>query len=92
MATKIIFQDTPFGFNEIRLGTLTVYCGKVRIKGIEYTVQTPYLNINYQNGYCTLSFEVTDKQLANYLYRVVGKVCKEVAQSKLDEKWKWLNN
>lgn len=92
MATPVIFQKTPFGFNTIELGSLTIYTGKVRIKGIEYTGSTPYLNCKYHNGYCILSFEVIDRHLANHLYQVLGKLCKEVAQSKLDQKWKWLNN
>ena len=91
MATQIIFQNTPFGFNTIELGTLKIYTGKVRLKNIEYLGNTPYLNCKYHKGYCILSFEVIDRHLANHLYQVLGKLCKEVAQSKLDRKWSWIN-
>lgn len=91
MSTPIIFQNTPFGFNTIELGTLKIYTGKIRIKGIQFLGSEPYLNTKYHKGYCTLSFEVIDRQLANHLYQVLGKLCREVAQSKLDQKWKWLN-
>ena len=91
MATKIIFQDPPWGFSEVRMNSLTIYCGKVKLKGIEYTGREPYLNAKHYNGYCTLSFEVIDRQLANHLFRVIGKLCRDVAQYKLEEKWKWLD-
>lgn len=92
MATQIIFQNTPFGFNTIELGTLKIYTGKVRIKNIEYLGNTPYLNCKYHKEYCILSFEVIDRQLANHLYQVLGKLCKEVAQSKLNKKYSWIAN
>ena len=92
MATKILFQETPFGFNTIQLGSLTVYTGKVRIKGIQYTGNTPNISVKYHKDYCIISFEVIGKELANKLYKEVGTICKEVAQSKLDQKWKFLNS
>ena len=91
MATKILFQETPFGFNTIQLGSLTVYTGKVRIKGIQYTGNTPNISVKYNKGYCIISFEVLNKELANKLYNEIGRICKEVAQSKLEQKWRWLN-
>lgn len=91
MPTKIIFQDPPWGFSEVRMGSLTVYCGRVRIKNIQFNPGRAYLNVAYHNEYCYISFEVTDKLLANDLYRVIGKLCREVAQAKLDGKWGWLD-
>ena len=92
MAVATKFVDTPFGFTTIKMGGLEIYCGKVRIKGIEFRPDRAYLRVKYHKGYCIISFEVTDKLIANDLYRVVGSLCREVAQSKLNEKWKWLNS
>ena len=91
MATEIIFQKTPFGFKTIQLGTLEIFTGKVRIKGIEYVGNTPFLNKKYHKGYCILSFEVIDRELAKKLYLEIAKICKEVAQDKLNRKWAWAN-
>lgn len=91
MSIPKIFTETPYGFNVIELGSLTVYCGKVRIKGIQFTPDRAYINVHYKGPYCIISFEVTDKRLANDLYRVLGTLCREVAQSRLNEKWKWLD-
>lgn len=87
---SLVYQKTPYGFNTLCIGSLTVYCGKVRIKGIQFTTNKPYLNVSYNDGYCTISFEVIDKQLAIELYNIVGRTCREVAQSRLDSKWSWL--
>jgi hypothetical protein len=91
MATKIVFQESPWGFSELRMGSLTIYCGKVRIKGVQFNPGRAYLNVRYHNGFCIISFEVTDKLLANDLYRVIGNLCREVAQAKLNGKWGWLD-
>ena len=91
MSLPIIFADMPFGFNEIRLGTLKVYAAKLRFKGIRYQPGLPYINVHYHGEYCHISFEVTDKPFADYLYQILGKLARDVAQAKLDKKYGWVN-
>lgn len=91
MVTNTIFQATPFGFNKIELGTLIIYTGKVRIKGIKYVPDRAYINVRYNGPYCFISFEVIDRDLALDLYQTLGRLCKSVAQARLDQKWGWIN-
>jgi hypothetical protein len=92
MPLPIIYTDTPFGFREIKLGSLTVYTGKVRFKGITYVPKAPYLNVHYHRGYCIISFEVVDKLLADHLFHTLGKLCRDISQARLDQKWGWINS
>ena len=89
MPVNRINENTPFGFNIIELGSLTVYTGKLRFKGIEYSPGRPYINVKYVRGYCIISFEVIDRELGNELYRVLARLAKGIAQSRLNEKWRW---
>ena len=90
MAVPIIYTDTPFGFRIVQLGTLTIYCGKLRYKDIKYVSNRAYLNVKYVNGYCIISFEVTDRILANDLYQEMGRLAKGLAQARVDQKWGWV--
>lgn len=94
MPTQTIFTDTPYGFKTLQVGSLSVFCGKVRFKGIRYTPARSYINVAYSNWngsqYCTISFEVIDRSLANELYQVLGRLAKDIAQAKLDGKYGWV--
>lgn len=85
------YQNTPFGFNTVQVGSLVIYCGKLRFRGVKYIPDQPYLNVAYNGEYCIISFEVTDREYAVHLYRTLGKLAKSIAQARLDEKWGWLS-
>ena len=85
-----INQKQLYGFTTLQYGSLTIYSAKVRFKSIEYQPGVPYLNVEHYNGYCYISFEVIDKVLADKLWRIIGQLGKEVAQFRLDNKYKWL--
>lgn len=92
MPAPTINMNTPFGFSVVQLGSLTVYCGKLRFKGIRYEPARAYLNVKYIKGYCIISFEVIDKELGNELYKVLGKLARDIAQAKLNHKWGWIES
>lgn len=92
MATNTIYQYTPFGFNMVKLGTLLVYCGKLRFRGIRYEPKRAYLNVEYRGPYCIISFEVIDRELANSLYRELAILARDIAQAKLNNKWGWITH
>lgn len=85
-------QQTPYGFNSTEFGSLTVYSAKVRFKDIKYVPDVPYLNVQYYNEYCTISFEVIDRNLAEQLWDILGTLCYNVAKAKLENRYGWVKN
>jgi hypothetical protein len=43
---KYIKQKQEYGFAEITYGTLTIYSAKIRLRGIRYEPNVPYLNVS----------------------------------------------
>jgi len=87
-----IKQTQTYGFSEITIGSLTVYTAKVRFKGIKYEPGVAYLNVHYWGGYCYISFEVIDRELANRLWQTIGTLGYNVAKAKLEQRYGWVQN
>ena len=83
---------TDYGYQVTEVGSLTIYSAKLRFKGITYEPEMPYINVQYCDGYCTISFEVIDRVYAEKVWEVLGTLCYNVAKAKLENKYGWVKN
>jgi hypothetical protein len=81
---------TEFGFKCLEIGKYKIYTGKIRFKDIVYTDPDSRIQIRKFGKYTTISYETLSIDAHEHLSQKLGKLCKTVAQSKLDKKYGWI--
>ena len=80
--------QTDFGYNQVHIGRITVYTGKIRVKG-EHVSHNPLIIAEFKAGYTTFLFETINKEVYEDFKRKISLYCKHLAQTKLDNKYSW---
>lgn len=82
---------TEFGFKTILIGDITIYTGKIKFKDIIYTDSDKRIKIFKDGKYTTISYETLDFGYHEYNIQKLGRVCKRIAQARLNQKYGWVN-
>ncbi len=86
---------TPFGFSETQFGKLNIYSAKLRFREIQYIPDNTFLHVEYRShkgkSYCIISYETTNYKIHIHYRQILGKLAKTIAQSKLNNKYGWVN-
>lgn len=89
----------PWGIKSIRFGSLVIYSAKIRFKlpieeilllcdgMLPFTalMSEPIINSTL------IVFVSVEETKAKMAFRCIGKLCKKVAQHRLEEKYAWIN-
>lgn len=81
--------QTDFGYNEIRVGNLTVYTGKIRIKGPHYS-NNPLIKYVTDGNYTILSFETINPDLNDRLKKIISGYVYSLKKERLEQQYKWI--
>ena len=81
--------QTDFGYNQIRVGNLTIYTGKIRILG-QFKSYVPAIKAEYIKGYTTLSFETINPD-SNELYKKkISGLVYTLKKARLEQQYGWI--
>lgn len=88
---------TEFGFKTVNVGSITIYTGKIRIKGTEVFIRAQLWNYMKQlqfserftkNAfYTTICFETTNAALNKELMYAIMEMMRGIAHDRIDSKY-----
>ena len=87
---------TEFGFKTVSVGSITIYTGKIRIKGTEVFLRAQLWNYmehlrfseTFKNAfYTTICFETTNAALNTELMRAIMEMMRSIAHDRIDSKY-----
>ena len=82
-------MNTQFGYKAIQIGSVVVYTGKLRLKE-DIIIPDGCSKFMTNKGYYIVSFETTDHTVFHSIIQILGNICKQRAQNKLNLKYGYL--